>query len=58
MTIGPLAVGTGERLQAIESATDNDPSVAELVDELAFEQLDHSELLRVVLIDRERDLKP
>jgi len=30
--------------------------VAELVDELTFEQLDQSELLRVVLIDRERDL--
>jgi len=29
--------------------------VAELVDELAFEPLDRSELLRVVLIDRERD---
>jgi hypothetical protein len=29
--------------------------VAELVDEIAFEQLDHSERLRLVLIDRERD---
>ena len=28
----------------------------ELADELAFETLDHSELLRVVLIDHERDL--
>jgi len=56
LTIGPLGIGTGERLQAIDPAADNDPSVAELVDELTFEQLDQSELLRVVLIDRERDL--
>ena len=58
LTIGPLGVGTGERLQATAPATDRDrdPSVVELVDELAFEQLGHSELLRVVLIDRERDL--
>jgi anti-sigma regulatory factor (Ser/Thr protein kinase) len=55
-TIGPLGVGTGERLQAIDPEADNDSSVAELADEIAFEQLDHSELLRVVLIDRERDL--
>jgi hypothetical protein len=30
--------------------------VVELVDELTFAQLDRSELLGVVLIDRERDL--
>jgi anti-sigma regulatory factor (Ser/Thr protein kinase) len=56
LTIGPLGIGTGERLQAIGPDADNDRSVAELADEIAFEQLDHSELLRVVLIDRERDL--
>ena len=56
LTIGPLGVGTGERLQAIDPHADTDPSVAELADEIAFEQLDHSELLRIVLIDRERDL--
>jgi anti-sigma regulatory factor (Ser/Thr protein kinase) len=56
LTIGPLGVGTGERLQAIDPDTGNDRSVAALADEIAFEQLDHSELLRVVLIDRERDL--
>jgi anti-sigma regulatory factor (Ser/Thr protein kinase) len=56
LTIGPLGVGTGERLQAIDPDADNDHSVAELADEIAFEQLEHSELLRVVVIDRERDL--
>jgi len=56
LTIGPLGIGTGERLQALNPNAANDPSVAELVDEMAFEQLDHSELLRLVLIDRERDL--
>ena len=56
LTIGPLGVGTGERLQAIDPEANNDRSVAALADEIAFEQLDHSELLRVVLIDRERDL--
>lgn len=56
LTIGPLGVGTGERLQAIDPDAGNDHSVAELADEIAFEQLEHSELLRVVLIDRERDL--
>ena len=58
LTIGPLGVGTGEGLQAIDLTTERhrDASMVELVDELAFEQLDHSELLRVVLIDRERDL--
>ncbi len=56
LTIGPLGIGTGERLQAIGPNADKGHSVAELADEIAFEQLDHSELLRVVLIDRERDL--
>lgn len=56
LTIGPLGIGTGERLQAIGPNADKGQSVAELADEIAFEQLDRSELLRVVLIDRERDL--
>ncbi|MGH2882346.1 MAG: ATP-binding protein, partial [Solirubrobacteraceae bacterium] len=56
LTIGPLGVGTGERLQAIDPEANHDRSVAALADEIAFEQLDHSELLRVVLIDHERDL--
>ncbi len=56
LTIGPLKAGSGERLQAIEPSDEHDASVIELADELAFETLDHSELLRVVLIDHERDL--
>ncbi len=57
LTIGPLKTGSGERLQAIEPSSDgHDASVVELADELGFETLDHSELLRVVLIDHERDL--
>jgi anti-sigma regulatory factor (Ser/Thr protein kinase) len=57
LTIGPLKTGSGERLQAIgRSSDEHDASVVELADELGFETLDHSELLRVVLIDHERDL--
>jgi anti-sigma regulatory factor (Ser/Thr protein kinase) len=57
LTIGPLKTGSGERLQAIGPSSDeHDASVVELADELGFETLDHSELLRVVLIDHERDL--
>lgn len=56
LTIGPLKAGSGERLQAIEPSHEHDASVVELADELGFETLDHSELLRVVLIDHERDL--
>ena len=55
LTIGPLRPGSGERLQAVGTA-DQDAPVVELADELAFEALDHFELLRVVLIDHERDL--
>ena len=56
LTIGPLKTGSGERLQAIGPSDEHDGSVVELADELGFETLDHSELLRVVLIDHERDL--
>lgn len=56
LTIGPLKLGTGERLQAIGPPDQHDASVAHLADELGFEALDRSELLRVVLIDHERDL--
>ena len=57
LTIGPLKyrhrrAAPGDR----RSARRHDASVAELADELGFERLDHSELLRVVLIDHERDL--
>jgi serine/threonine-protein kinase RsbW len=53
LTIGPLEPGSGQRLHA---CAPGDRPVAELADELGFEAFDHSELLRVVLIDRERDL--
>jgi anti-sigma regulatory factor (Ser/Thr protein kinase) len=56
LTIGPLKLGTGERLQAIGPPEQQGASVAQLADELGFEALDRSELLRVVLIDHERDL--
>jgi len=55
LTIGPLRPGSGERLQAV-GPSEQDAPVVELADELAFETLDHCELLRVVLIDHERDL--
>jgi hypothetical protein len=55
LTIGPLKLGTGERLQAIGPPDQHDASVAQLADELGFEALDRSELLRVLLIDHERD---
>lgn len=55
LMIGPLMRGSGERLQAIGPSGRQDAPVAELADELAFESLDRSELLRVVLTDRERD---
>jgi anti-sigma regulatory factor (Ser/Thr protein kinase) len=55
LTIGPLTPGSGERLQAV-GPSEQDAPVAELADELAFEALDRCELLRVVLIDHERDL--
>jgi anti-sigma regulatory factor (Ser/Thr protein kinase) len=55
LTIGPLKRGSGERLQVV-GGPDQDAPVVELADELAFEALDHSELLRVVVTDHERDL--
>ena len=51
------AQGRQRRTAAGDRPSDeHDASVIELADELAFETLDHSELLRVVLIDHERDL--
>jgi hypothetical protein len=40
---------------AIDPGAGKGHSAAELADEIAFEQLGHSELLRVVLIYHERD---
>jgi hypothetical protein len=50
-----LKLGTGERLLAIGPPEQHDASVAHLTGELGFEAFDRSELLRVVLIDHERD---
>lgn len=55
LTIGPLKPGTSELLQVVDPAAARDASVAELADELGIESVDHSELLRVVLIDHQRD---
>ncbi len=55
LTIGPLKPGTSELLQVVDPAA-ADASVAELADELGIEAIDRSELLRVVLIDHQRDL--
>jgi hypothetical protein len=55
LTIGPLKPGTSELLQIVDPAGAHEASVAELADELRIEAIDHSELLRVVLIDHQRD---
>lgn len=55
LTIGPLAPGSRELLQTVGPSGSHEALVAELADELAFESVDRSELLRVVLIDQERD---
>jgi anti-sigma regulatory factor (Ser/Thr protein kinase) len=54
LTIGPLKPGTSELLQVVDPAA-ADASVAELADELGIEAIDRSELLRVVVIDHQRD---
>lgn len=55
LTIGPLKPGTSELLQIIDPAGADQSSVADLADELGIEAIDRSELLRVVLIDHQRD---
>ena len=55
LTIGPLKPGTSELLLIIDPAGAGQASVAELADELGIEAIDQSELLRVVLIDQQRD---
>jgi anti-sigma regulatory factor (Ser/Thr protein kinase) len=56
LTIGPLRLGTSRHLDdpaPSEEAGDHH-TLAELADEVRVESLEHSELLRVVLIDRQR----
>lgn len=57
LTVGPLEAGTGERLAAQRSGRP-DAGVAALADELEFEALEQSELLRIALSDREHDSRP
>jgi anti-sigma regulatory factor (Ser/Thr protein kinase) len=57
LLIGPLRRGTSERLQGTGASGGSEQSLAHLADELGIEELDHSELLRVVLIDHQRDLR-
>ena len=55
LTIGPLKPGTSELLRIVDPAAADEASVADLADELGIESVDRSELLRVVLIDHQRD---
>ena len=56
LTIGPLGTAPESDFRRSIRTPATTHSVVELADEIGFEQLDHSELLRVVLIDHERDL--
>lgn len=51
LTIGPLRAGATDELRAMSEST-----VVSLADEVAAESIDHSELLRVVVNNHERDL--
>jgi len=51
LTIGPLRTGTVEELRQM-----GESMVLNLADEVASETIDHSELLRVVVTNHERDL--
>ena len=57
LTIGPLRAGASSELRAKRSS-ERETAVAPLADELEVEPIDHSELLRVVVGDRDRDLSP
>jgi serine/threonine-protein kinase RsbW len=55
LTIGPLRSGTTEQLREMGSSDRLEGSVARLADELDYEAIDNSELLRVVVRDRQLD---
>jgi serine/threonine-protein kinase RsbW len=57
-TIGPLQAGAGDRLREMGSSDRLEASVARLADELMYEPIENSELLRVVVKDCEHDLSP
>jgi hypothetical protein len=54
MTIGPLRNGAAEQLREMGPSDRLEASVARLADEIDSERIDNSELLRVVVRDRER----
>lgn len=54
LTIGPLRAGAGEELQRMASSGRLEASAARLADEVVYEPIENSELLRVVVSDRER----
>jgi anti-sigma regulatory factor (Ser/Thr protein kinase) len=53
LTIGPLQPGAGNQLRGMGSSERLEASVARLADELTCEPIDGSELLRIVVKDRE-----
>ena len=53
LTIGPLQPGAGNQLRGMGSSERLEASVARLADELVCEPIDGSELLRIVVKDRE-----
>jgi hypothetical protein len=55
MTIGPLQPGAADQLREMGSSDRLEASVARLADELAHEPIDSSELLRVVVKDRQHE---
>ncbi len=55
MTIGPLRAGATEELRQMRSSDRLEASVARLASELDCEPIDGSELLRVVVKDRQHD---
>jgi anti-sigma regulatory factor (Ser/Thr protein kinase) len=54
LTIGPLQPGAGNALRGMGPSERLEASVARLADELVCEPIDGSELLRIVIKDRER----
>jgi anti-sigma regulatory factor (Ser/Thr protein kinase) len=54
LTVGPLQPGSGQALQRMGSSDRLEASAARLADELACEPVENSELLRVVVRNRDR----
>jgi serine/threonine-protein kinase RsbW len=58
LTIGPFAPGAADQLRRMGSTDCLEASVGRLADEVGSEPIDSSELLRVVVKDRQPDLSP